>query len=216
MNYIDPTTEELRFRNTRLENWNRNSSSTLPIPELMVRSTPNRLKPSTSSQGDSVNTRKWSRRSMDSLSHDSDRLSFTHDVIQDNDDSVSPPCQLSKSHSDLCSKLVKMRVKCKGGRSRKSNRGSLFDRNRRLRKRKEVVPDWMVGRYVRVWNPGKTIKARGKIPRAKRRVNKNTVHEHSNNRDSITAEDIYQLGLRLGLKPMKDKGPMLSSIAERL
>ncbi|KAL1826457.1 hypothetical protein ACET3Z_004869 [Daucus carota] len=216
VNYIDPTTEELRFRKNRLENWNRNSASTLPIPELVVRSTPNRLKPSTSSQGDSVNTRKWSRRGMDSLSHDSDRLSFTHDVIQDNDESVSPPCQFSKSHSDLCSKLVKMRVKCKGGRSRKSNRGSLFDRNRRLRKRKEVVPDWMVGRYVRVWNLGKTIKARGKIPRAQRRVNKNTVHEHSNNRDRITAEDIYQLGLRLGLKPMKDKGPMLSSIAERL
>lgn len=93
---------------------------------------------------------------------------------------------------------------------------SIIDKQKRPRKRKETVPDWMVGRYVRVWKSARPKKARGKVQGVKRKVAREPEQGAQGVMGKITAEDVYRLGVKLGLNPTKDMTQMISSIEGRL
>ncbi|KAL1813904.1 hypothetical protein ACET3Z_023969 [Daucus carota] len=152
----------------------------------------------------------------DESSSNTDNTSFTHDVLNADDGSCISPLRSTKSHSDLCSVIQNLRIKRKGGRMRKGGRISCFDKQKRPRKRKETVPDWMVGRYVRVWKSTRPKKSRGKVQGVKRKVATVPEQETQGVMGKITAEDVYRLGVNLGLNPTKDMPQMINSIEGRL
>lgn len=216
INYLDPVAEEIKYRSNRLEDWNRDSGGSAPSLGERVPSFSHSNKLMSNLSGDSVNTRKWTRRTVDSLSSCSANFSFDHDVLNQDEEISGSLIQPCEPCPDICSKMQNLRIKSKKGRQRKGGRFSFFDRKRRVKRHKELVPDWSVGRYVRVWKSEKTIKARGKEQRNRKRKAKDQVIQNKGDLGSISAEDLFQLGIKLGLKPVKDLDQMLSLIEARM
>ncbi|KAL1822098.1 hypothetical protein ACET3Z_008876 [Daucus carota] len=213
INYIEPVSEELRYRQARTENWNRavESSTSLFSGQEDVRK-----ECLNESSGNSINTKKWNRRGECELHYNSDNDSLSHDVLNADTSSNNSLTHSNKSFPELCSKIQNLRIKSKGGRMRKGRKLGCFDKNRRQKRKKEVVPDWMIGRYVRVWNSAKTRKARGKMIEVRKKKAKETEQGKKGEMGNISAEDIYHLGVTLGLKPTKEKGQMIDLIEGRL
>ncbi|WOH10496.1 hypothetical protein DCAR_0729965 [Daucus carota subsp. sativus] len=213
INYIEPVSEELRYRQARTENWNRaveSSTSFFPGQEDVRKECLNE------SSGNSINTKKWNRRGECESHYNSDKDSLSHDVLNADTSSNNSLTHSNKSFPELCSKLQNLRIKSKGGRMRKGRKFGCFDKNRRQNRKREAVPDWMIGRYVRVWNSAKTRKARGKMIEVRKKRAKETEQGKKGEMGNISAEDIYHLGVTLGLKPTKEKGQMIDLIEGRL
>ncbi|KAL1830789.1 hypothetical protein ACET3Z_000440 [Daucus carota] len=164
INYIEPVSEELRYRQARMKNWNRvaESGTSLFSGEKLL-----------------------GRRALMNL-----------------------PGTISIPENGIAG--------ANGGRMRKGRKFGCFDKNRRQKRKKEVVPDWMIGRYVRVWNSAKTRKARGKMIEVRKKKVKGTEQGKQGEMGNISAEDIYHLGVTLGLKPTKDERQMIDLIEGRL
>ncbi|WOG81576.1 hypothetical protein DCAR_0100727 [Daucus carota subsp. sativus] len=183
INYIEPVSEELRYRQARMKNWNRvaESGTSLFSGEKLL-----------------------GRRALMNLPG---TISIPENGIAG--------ANVSSTITRIMT-LFPMIIKSKGGRMRKGRKFGCFDKNRRQKRKKEVVPDWMIGRYVRVWNSAKTRKARGKMIEVRKKKVKGTEQGKQGEMGNISAEDIYHLGVTLGLKPTKDERQMIDLIEGRL
>ncbi|KAK1391546.1 hypothetical protein POM88_010602 [Heracleum sosnowskyi] len=139
----------------------------------------------------------------------------SHDVLSNTELEASTVQDNTSSQDLCCEKIVKLKLKRNGGRSRKIGNIGCFDLKRIGKKASKPTGDWLNGRYVRVWNnQGAKHKPRNYRQHSVSQE-KNPRHQDESNIESL-AKVVLELGECMGLIPVNNQEESLRMISERL
>ena len=209
----DPIVEEIDYRNLRVQNWN---IEVFPFefnePGGKMDVFSNGGDGSHDDEGEVKNTGKmdnWSVRDINFSEDESGKGSVeSFNSCQEAESTLDP---LFEDQGSTANFLSRLKIKGRGGRSRKVRSLNFFDFKLRGSKKKYKPAQWIPGLYVRPWNYS------GKVEKKSRRNIKSGAQTSILFSEPLSpAEEIWNLGTTVGLRPLMSKPCMLDLITERL